>query len=375
MAFGLGDIVDAVVDGASDVGGAIVAFGQNTYSAAADAIDGATERAADLAEAAYEEAAEAVDEILEDLERLAEDTWEEGRDAWSEIENLGENAWEDAGEFLESSADAFMAAVDDVVESALAAAEDAWNDFGRFAEETWDAFERAVEDPLRDVADAVEDVYDSAAAMAIDLSQSVARAIDRALAVIEQITLFIGNVVWSIIDLIARLGACLAGQAIYLLTKADLVLINTGFAVLGATVKYLSAEFQNRLSQLFGGTDFANVLYQEQSHLPEEYIDRDETDAMTMGGVELAGVMLDYMIYVRDFVTRFDGDVRLLVHELVHVTQYHRTGSEMAFACAYGMGYKEGGGSYRENPLEDEAYDFVTAHYHDINAWELSADP
>jgi hypothetical protein len=51
---------------------------------------------------------------------------------------------------------------------------------------------------------------------------------------------------------------------------------------------------------------------------------------------------------------------RLLVHELVHVLQYRKFGTEMAFACAYGIGFAKGGFKYRDNPLEKQAYDFVS---------------
>jgi hypothetical protein len=51
-----------------------------------------------------------------------------------------------------------------------------------------------------------------------------------------------------------------------------------------------------------------------------------------------------------------------LLHELVHVDQVRRRGdSESSFACDYGKGYLAAG-SYRNNPLEVEAYDFVANH-------------
>lgn len=48
--------------------------------------------------------------------------------------------------------------------------------------------------------------------------------------------------------------------------------------------------------------------------------------------------------------------------ELVHVLQYRRFVLEPAFACAYGVGYAEAGFDYASNPLEREAYDFVSAN-------------
>jgi hypothetical protein len=50
------------------------------------------------------------------------------------------------------------------------------------------------------------------------------------------------------------------------------------------------------------------------------------------------------------------------MHELVHVDQLRRRGdNEDRFACDYGKGYLEAG-NYRNNPLEEEAYDFVDSH-------------
>ncbi len=53
---------------------------------------------------------------------------------------------------------------------------------------------------------------------------------------------------------------------------------------------------------------------------------------------------------------------------LVHVLQYRRFGGELGFACVYGIGYAKVGFDYKENPFEDEAYDFVTANESVVNA-------
>jgi hypothetical protein len=74
-------------------------------------------------------------------------------------------------------------------------------------------------------------------------------------------------------------------------------------------------------------------------------------------------------IYWRDELNEDDThDLVKLIHELVHVEQVRRHGSESSFACAYGTGYLEGGGAlpgyieepsaYHRNPLEAEAYTF-----------------
>ena len=52
--------------------------------------------------------------------------------------------------------------------------------------------------------------------------------------------------------------------------------------------------------------------------------------------------------------------LELMLHELVHVDQVRRRGdSDSNFACDYGKGYLAAG-NYRNNPMEVEAYNFVT---------------
>lgn len=74
-------------------------------------------------------------------------------------------------------------------------------------------------------------------------------------------------------------------------------------------------------------------------------------------------------IYWRDELDeRQPADVVKLLHELVHVDQVRRFGSERQFACEYGRGYVVGDGevpdylrhprAYHRNPLEAEAYTF-----------------
>ncbi len=76
-----------------------------------------------------------------------------------------------------------------------------------------------------------------------------------------------------------------------------------------------------------------------------------------------------YTIYWRaDLDEKNPVDLVKLIHEIVHVDQVRRYGSESSFACEYGRGYIEGGGSlpsyideptaYHRNPLEAEAYTF-----------------
>jgi hypothetical protein len=90
---------------------------------------------------------------------------------------------------------------------------------------------------------------------------------------------------------------------------------------------------------------------------------------MTFAGVTLAGVNVTNVIFIDTPWDETNTDDReLMTHELVHVMQYRRFLTESGFACAYGIGFAQAGFDYRENPLEDEAYDFVDAHTADIAA-------
>ncbi|MDJ0767186.1 MAG: hypothetical protein QNJ12_00275 [Ilumatobacter sp.] len=81
------------------------------------------------------------------------------------------------------------------------------------------------------------------------------------------------------------------------------------------------------------------------------------------------GMTFGYTIYWRDNLDEDDPtDLVKLVHEVMHVDQVRRYGSEDDFACEYGKGYLAGGGdvpghirnptAYHRNPLEAEAYAF-----------------
>jgi hypothetical protein len=122
----------------------------------------------------------------------------------------------------------------------------------------------------------------------------------------------------------------------------------------------LQATTITRLRPLFPNLDIENVKVRTRCRLPSNHFRETGTIyAMTFG----------YTIYWRDELdeTKADDLVKL-IHELVHVDQVRRNGSESAFACQYGRGYIEGGGTlpayiddvtdYHRNPLEAEAYNF-----------------
>lgn len=137
---------------------------------------------------------------------------------------------------------------------------------------------------------------------------------------------------------------CTAGIAVYFAARAACHARNAGRARLR-----IPDEVARTLAPHFPALDLATVRIVAGASLPPNWLGPRvfRADAMTFGRV----------IFV---VGRepFDGPraLRLLAHELVHVDQVRRLGGERAFACAYGRGYL-GGGSYRANPMEVEAYE------------------
>jgi hypothetical protein len=72
-------------------------------------------------------------------------------------------------------------------------------------------------------------------------------------------------------------------------------------------------------------------------------------------------ITLGSSVYIRDgFDQAKSRDLRLLLHELVHVDQYRRLGM-LGFIWAYGRALGRSG-SYRKNSLEVEAFIFATQH-------------
>jgi Domain of unknown function (DUF4157) len=105
----------------------------------------------------------------------------------------------------------------------------------------------------------------------------------------------------------------------------------------------LSETTRQIMSEFFPTLDLLRVGVTANATLPWPKAKR----GITQGG----------SIYVRGpFAQTSHRDLRLLMHELVHVGQYARLGT-IRFLWVYGQGKLKGG--YRENPLEKEAFSFV----------------
>jgi hypothetical protein len=148
---------------------------------------------------------------------------------------------------------------------------------------------------------------------------------------------------------------CELGTTIFRETKRSAQIAN-----LGRRPRGLRTETVQRLQALFPDLDLGAIRIRTRSRLPSNrFRHRGSIYAMTFGAT----------IYWRDELDEHDpDDLVKLIHEIVHVDQVRRHDGEDGFACAYGVGYLEGGGvlpayvdaptAYHRNPLEAEAYSF-----------------
>jgi Domain of unknown function (DUF4157) len=151
----------------------------------------------------------------------------------------------------------------------------------------------------------------------------------------------------SIRSFLEEHGGCAGGRLIYYAAQTTVQLANWT-----RTKHGISAEAKVKLAPLFPELDLDKVQYKMCCSLPGNWFtSADDVEAMTFG----------YMIYFKDDnIEQSTNGLEVLMHELVHVDQVRRLGSESSFACEYGKGFLAG--NYRNNPLEEEAYDFVDAH-------------
>lgn len=148
---------------------------------------------------------------------------------------------------------------------------------------------------------------------------------------------------------------CALGRSVFTEAKRSAQIVNVT-----RPRKLLQPSTIARLTNLFPDLDIGNVKVRTRCRLPSNrFRQTGSIYAMTFG----------YTIYWRDELDENKPeDLVKLIHELVHVDQVRRHGGETAFACEYGRGYIEGGGSvpsyiddvtaYHRNPLEAEAYTF-----------------
>lgn len=153
----------------------------------------------------------------------------------------------------------------------------------------------------------------------------------------------------SILSQLQAAGGCSGGVAIYNLAKGTVGATN----LFRKRIK-LWPDTKAIMRRFFPELNLNKVTFCNNSSLPGNWFtSANSVGAMTFG----------YNIFFKgkDIQQHWEK-LELLMHELVHVDQVRkRSDDEVLFACDYGKGYLKAG-SYRENPMEIEAYDFVKAH-------------
>jgi len=159
----------------------------------------------------------------------------------------------------------------------------------------------------------------------------------------------------SVLSSLKEAGGCSGGVAVYSGAKALAMAAN-----LQRKHRTLWPETKKLLNSFFPKLNLNRVRFCIKSSLPPNWFESpDKVDAMTFG---------ETIFFKGTDIQKSKAGLKLLMHELVHVDQVRRKGGEIPFACAYGKGYLEAG-SYRNNPMEVEAYDFVAGHgdlLHDV---------
>jgi hypothetical protein len=343
----LGDFVDAVGDAAGDVVDTV----GDAIEDGVDAVEDAVDAIGDAAEDAVDALGELAEDALDALGELAEEALETAADVYEAFADLAEAAVEGAVDLVEDGWNTIADAAEDAWEAIEDAAEDAWQAIEDAAEDAWDAIVAAVEEVWDGIQSAVETAIEAAADAAEYAADVAATAYENVLDAIERTLTWLGDLIKDIAYAIAMLGACLAGIIVHTLAEADNILIN-----FWKVPKRLSGAMQAEAAPLFPDVPLDRVFYIENATLSANHF-KSGTDAMTFSHVELVGVNFAYMIYVDDVIDETqETDRALMIHELVHVDQYRKFRFEDAFACAYGIGFASAGFSYKDNPLEAEAF-------------------
>ncbi len=349
-----------------DLGNAIVSAAEATWEGATDlaedawdAASGTIEDAVDLVTEAGEKLGQAVEDALDAvgdaLGRVVEEIAEGATDVWEAASRIAETAWENAAGFVDTVADAFSKAAEDAWEAVSDSIEAAWNELDAVVSDALDAAVGWIEEAWEKIDASILDALIAVEANWEMMMNGIASVYESALALVEATLLWVGDFIEDIVHAIQAMGACVAGRVIYAAAK----LFNSFASFsLGSLPKRLPEEFRARLGPLFGAESFDNVHIVEHAILSADWFS-DDTEAMTFGGVSFGGSPFNYVVFLRGgFAVNYWPDRSLVAHELVHVRQIRRFGSEGTFACLYGIGYWEADFTYEDNFLEAEAFEF-----------------
>lgn len=137
------------------------------------------------------------------------------------------------------------------------------------------------------------------------------------------------------------------GVPIYFTLKFIILLINGK--------KILNPIFinDNRFNIFFHPVSLDKIKIIDNALLPQNLFINNKTFGMGMG---------KYIFLAFPFLMEDNYSLKILFHELVHIQQAAERKSEIKFAADYAFGFLNAK-SYRKNPLEIEAYNFVQINF------------
>jgi len=139
---------------------------------------------------------------------------------------------------------------------------------------------------------------------------------------------------------------CSGGIVIYMISKAA-----AGIANIGVRREELNSNTINIMKPLFPHLNLEHIRIRPGSTIPPNWFKRR---------TKYVAITFGYTIYCSATdIQNTNENLNVLMHELVHADQVRRRDDSIAkFAGDYGKGYLHAG-NYRNNPLEEEAFNFV----------------
>lgn len=153
----------------------------------------------------------------------------------------------------------------------------------------------------------------------------------------------------KILSYFRDLAGMTAGVVLFSISKAA-----AGLANMKVPARRLSSKTINLMKPLFPQLELERVKIKEGSTIPPNWLRK---------GKRFSAITFGYTVFFTETGMQSTNEkLNVVMHELVHTDQVRRRGdSESRFAGDYGKGFIKAG-NYRDNPLEKEAFDFVTLH-------------
>lgn len=156
----------------------------------------------------------------------------------------------------------------------------------------------------------------------------------------------------DVMAILKKSGGCAGGVSIYGGAKALMWAANTQ-----RIRRTLWSNTQALMKTYFPKIDFGDVEFCINCTLVSNWFaSPGSVSAMTFGNT---------IFFKGSDIQKNRAGLKLLMHELFHVNQVRELGGQIEFACEYGKGYLAKG-SYRDNPMEAKAYQFVADHGNEL---------